>query len=144
MKENASQRRLRTERENKDIDAIRYREQKMRFSRFLHGMEGLLAQRSKLFNPIELLRRTPTRKLNTTDSEGDFMTTQHSDKKAGAMPAKDASGEPVPVVERNIRRPDPDTDKVDKAITPKSIKSHEQDAEKLQDKVTDVEKKLDR
>ncbi|MCE0459875.1 hypothetical protein LCU97_00345 [Pseudomonas sp. 20TX0172] len=72
------------------------------------------------------------------------MTTQHSDKKAGAMPAKDASGEPVPVVERNIRRPDPDTDKVDKAITPKSIKSHEQDAEKLQDKVTDVEKKLDR
>lgn len=72
------------------------------------------------------------------------MTTQHSDKETAAMPAKDASGEPVPVVERDIRRPDPDTDKVDKVITPKSIKSHEQDVEKLQDKVTDVEKKLNR
>jgi len=72
------------------------------------------------------------------------MTIQHSDKDAGAMPAKDASGEPVAVVERDIRRPDPSTDKVDKTITPKSIKSHEQDAEKLQDKVTDVEKALNR
>lgn len=72
------------------------------------------------------------------------MTTQHTDKEEGAMPAKDASGEPVPVVERDIHRPDPDTDKIDKVITPTSIKSHEQDAEKLRDKIGEVEKKLDR
>jgi len=72
------------------------------------------------------------------------MTTQHSDKEAGAVPTKDASGEPVPVVERDIRRPDPDTDKVDKVITPKSIKSHEQDAQKLKDKVGQAEQKLER
>lgn len=72
------------------------------------------------------------------------MTTQRSDKEAGALPAKDASGEPVPVVERDIRRPDPDTDKVDKVITPTSIRSHEQDAEKLKDKIGQVERGLDR
>ncbi|MBT2337640.1 hypothetical protein J7E36_00545 [Pseudomonas fluorescens] len=60
------------------------------------------------------------------------------------MPAKDASGEPVAVVERDIHHPDPATEKVDKVITPKSIRSREQDAEKLQEKVTQVEKKLDR
>ncbi|MCL6701218.1 hypothetical protein [Pseudomonas sp. T1.Ur] len=61
-----------------------------------------------------------------------------------SAPAKDASGEPVDVVERDVRHPDPATDKVDKTITPKSIKSHEQDAEKLRDEVGQVEKKLDR
>ncbi|WP_434705719.1 hypothetical protein J3P85_10290 [Pseudomonas sp. Z1-12] len=58
--------------------------------------------------------------------------------------AQDASGEPVPVVQRDVHRPEPATDQVDKTITPESIKSHEQDAEKLQDKVREVEKKLDR
>ena len=48
------------------------------------------------------------------------------------------------MVERDVRHPDPATDNVDKTITPKSIKSHEQDAEKLQDKLGQVEKKLDR
>ncbi|WP_434562444.1 hypothetical protein J3P95_09510 [Pseudomonas sp. Z5-35] len=75
------------------------------------------------------------------------MTPEHSKGQTpvgNAAPAKDAVGEPVPVVERDVQRPDPATDKVDKTITPKSIKSHEQDAEKLQDKVRQVEKKLDR
>ncbi|MDT8906187.1 hypothetical protein V9K90_18690 [Pseudomonas sp. CCNWLW56] len=75
------------------------------------------------------------------------MTSEHSKGQAqagNAAPAKDATGEPVDVVERDIRHPDPATDKVDKTITPKSIKSHEQDAEKLRDKATDVEKKLNR
>ncbi|MDO7897059.1 hypothetical protein [Pseudomonas citrulli] len=78
--------------------------------------------------------------MTTQDSRGQARASE----KAGSMPAKDASGEPVPVVERDIHQPDPATDKVDKAITPTSIKSREQDAEKLQEKVGQVEKKLDR
>ena len=75
------------------------------------------------------------------------MTTEHSNVQAQTglgAPAKDATGEPVAVVERDVRQPDPATDKVDKTITPKSIRGHQQDAEKLQDKAEDVEKKLDR
>lgn len=75
------------------------------------------------------------------------MTIEHSKgqtQPGNNAPAKDASGEPVDVVERDVRQPDSATDKVDKTITPKSIKSHEQGAEKLQDKVAQVEKKLDR
>ncbi|MFW9268088.1 hypothetical protein J3P80_09150 [Pseudomonas sp. D2-30] len=75
------------------------------------------------------------------------MTNEHSKGQTQAdnhAPAKDATGAPVPVVERDVHHPDPATDKVDKTITPKSIKSHEQDAEKLQDEVAQVEKKLDR
>jgi hypothetical protein len=74
------------------------------------------------------------------------MTTHKTKGQAGAatMPAKDASGEPVEVVKRDIQDPNQATDKVDKAVTPTSIKSRQQDAEKLQDKVSEVEKKLDR
>jgi hypothetical protein len=75
------------------------------------------------------------------------MTNEHSKGQTAVerdAPAKDATGAPVPVVERDVCQPDPATDDVDKTITPKSIKSHEQDAEKLQDKVAQVEKKLDR
>lgn len=49
------------------------------------------------------------------------MTSEHSKGQAqagNAAPAKDATGEPVDVVERDIRHPDPATDKVDKTITP--------------------------
>ncbi|EJL02633.1 hypothetical protein PflQ2_1782 [Pseudomonas fluorescens Q2-87] len=78
------------------------------------------------------------------------MTTQQSNGQArpgegaGAVPAKDANGEPVEVVKRDIQDPNQATDNVDKAVTPTSIRSREQDAEKLQDKVSEVEKKLDR
>ncbi|KHK63170.1 MULTISPECIES: hypothetical protein [Pseudomonas] len=75
------------------------------------------------------------------------MTNEHSKGHTpvdNAAPAKDATGAAVPVVERDVHQPDPATDKVDRTITPKSIKGHEQDAEKLQDKVAQVEKKLDR
>ncbi|MBC3361832.1 hypothetical protein [Pseudomonas sp. SWRI154] len=75
------------------------------------------------------------------------MTTEHSKEQAqpgNSAPAKDAADDPVPVVERDVHHPDAATDKVDKTITPKSIKSHEQDADKLQEKVGDVEKKLGR
>jgi hypothetical protein len=73
------------------------------------------------------------------------MTTEHSKVQSQVgNNAKDAVGDPVDVVERDVRHPDPATDKVDKAITPKSIKSHEQDAEKLKDKVGQVEEKLRR
>ena len=75
------------------------------------------------------------------------MTIEHAKgqpQPGSSAPAKDATGDPVPVVERDVQRPDPATDKVDKTITPKSIKSHEQDAEKLHDTVRQVEKKLDR
>ncbi|WLG94173.1 hypothetical protein [Pseudomonas sp. FP198] len=75
------------------------------------------------------------------------MTSEHSktvSQVGNNAPAKDAAGDPVDVVERDVHHPDPATDKVDKTITPKSIKSHEQDAEKLRDKVGQVEKKLGR
>jgi len=61
---------------------------------------------------------------------------------SAALPAKDASGKPVDVVERDLRDERGNTEQVDKVITPTSIRAKEQDAEKLRNKATEVEQKL--
>jgi hypothetical protein len=57
-------------------------------------------------------------------------------------PVTDSEGKPVDVVERDIEQPDPDTDDVDKVITPTSIKRKEQDAETLERANREVERRL--
>ncbi|MDN3224162.1 MULTISPECIES: hypothetical protein [Pseudomonas] len=54
----------------------------------------------------------------------------------------DASGKPVNVVERDLEDRDDDTRGVDEVITPSSTRVKEQDAEELQKKVDEIERKV--
>ncbi|RON47808.1 hypothetical protein [Pseudomonas frederiksbergensis] len=54
----------------------------------------------------------------------------------------DASGKPVNVVERDLEDRDDDTRGVDEAITPSSTRVKEQEAEELQKKVDEIERKV--
>ncbi|KPN92933.1 hypothetical protein [Pseudomonas nunensis] len=54
----------------------------------------------------------------------------------------DASGKPVNVVERDLEDRDDDTRGVDEVITPTSTRVKEQDAEELQKKVDEIERKV--
>lgn len=56
--------------------------------------------------------------------------------------ATDASGKPVNVVERDLQDPDDDTRAVDEVITPTSIRTKEQEAEELQRKTAEIERKV--
>lgn len=57
-------------------------------------------------------------------------------------PTLDESGKPVNVVERDIENETPATEGVDKVITPTSVKEKEQDAETLQRKTAEIERKI--
>lgn len=55
---------------------------------------------------------------------------------------KDTSGKPVNVVERDIADQSGDTKGVDEVLTPTSIREKEQDAQTLNEKLSEVERKL--
>lgn len=57
-------------------------------------------------------------------------------------PPTDASGKPVNVVERDLQDRDNTTEGVDKVITPSSTRVKEQEAEELQRKVDEIERKV--
>ncbi|MGE8148698.1 hypothetical protein ACQKP7_26445 [Pseudomonas frederiksbergensis] len=57
-------------------------------------------------------------------------------------PPTDTSGKPVNVVERDLEDRDDDTRGVDEVITPSSTRVKEQDAEELQRKVDEIERKV--
>ncbi|MFJ4248043.1 hypothetical protein C2E19_13125 [Pseudomonas sp. DTU12.3] len=57
-------------------------------------------------------------------------------------PAVDSSGKPVNVVQRDLADTDDDTKAVDEVITPTSTRTKEQDAETLQRKVDEIERKV--
>lgn len=57
-------------------------------------------------------------------------------------PPRDASGKPVNVVRRDLADTDDDTRAVDEVITPSSTRTKEQDAEELQKKVDEIERKV--
>ncbi|WP_085604707.1 MULTISPECIES: hypothetical protein [unclassified Pseudomonas] len=63
----------------------------------------------------------------------------NNDSKA---PPTDKSGKPVNVVKRDLEDPDDDTRGVDEVITPSSTRTKEQDAEALQRKVDEIERKV--
>lgn len=69
----------------------------------------------------------------TTDSFKDSQTN---------APPTDTSGKPVNVVERDIADRDDDTRAVDEAITPSSTRAKEQDAETLERKTAEIERKV--
>ncbi|KAA0995422.1 hypothetical protein FQ192_10260 [Pseudomonas sp. ANT_J12] len=58
-----------------------------------------------------------------------------------AMPT-DTSGKPVNVVERDLEDGDSDTRGVDETLTPSSTRVKEQDAEELQRKIDEIERKV--
>jgi len=57
-------------------------------------------------------------------------------------PPTDTSGKPVNVVQRDLQDVDDDTRAVDEVITPSSTRTKEQDAEELQRKVDEIERKV--
>ncbi|MHC8318936.1 hypothetical protein [Pseudomonas sp. LB3P31] len=57
-------------------------------------------------------------------------------------PPTDTSGKPVDVVRRDIEDGDDDTRGVDEVITPTSTRTREQDAEELQKKTAEIERKV--
>ena len=63
----------------------------------------------------------------------------NNDSKA---PPTDMSGKPVNVVKRDLEDPDDDTRGVDEVITPSSTRTKEQDAEELQRKIDEIERKV--
>lgn len=65
-----------------------------------------------------------------------------STHKSPNSPPTDTSGEPVNVVERDLQQNDADDKGVDKVITPSSTKVKEQDAEKINRKADEIERKL--
>ncbi|CAM3084774.1 hypothetical protein BZK31_01010 [Pseudomonas floridensis] len=57
-------------------------------------------------------------------------------------PTVDQSGEPVEVVRKDLEDQDSPSEGVDKVITPTSTREKEQDAERLNEKNREVERKL--
>lgn len=77
------------------------------------------------------------------------MSDQHSDAHLGKTPpnepAVDEAGRPVDVVRKDLQQPESaPTDAIDKVITPTDIKTKEQEAQELQRKTAEVERKLGR
>ncbi|VVQ33869.1 hypothetical protein [Pseudomonas fluorescens] len=66
----------------------------------------------------------------------------NSDDKNPNAPPTDTSGKPVNVVERDLEDRDDDTEAVDEVITPSSTRVKEQDAETLQRKIDEIERKV--
>jgi hypothetical protein len=57
-------------------------------------------------------------------------------------PTLDGAGKPVNVVQRDLNDPDDDTRAVDEVITPTSTREKEQDAEELNRKSAEIERKV--
>jgi len=66
----------------------------------------------------------------------------NNDEKTPNAPPTDTSGKPVNVVERDLEDRDDDNEAVDKVITPSSTRVKEQDAETLQRKIDEIERKV--
>jgi FlaG/FlaF family flagellin (archaellin) len=69
-------------------------------------------------------------------------TMNSDDSKTPNAPPTDTSGKPVNVVERDLEDRDDDTEAVDEVITPSSTRVKEQDAETLQRKIDEIERKV--
>ena len=65
-----------------------------------------------------------------------------SEQRTENAPPTDQSGKPVDVVERDLQEQDDETDGVDKTITPTSVKTKEQDAEAINRKAFEAERKM--
>jgi len=77
------------------------------------------------------------------------MSDQRADAHLGKTPpnesAVDEAGRPVDVVKKDLQQPESaPTETIDKVITPTDIKTKEQEAEELQRKTAEVERKLER
>ncbi|MDE1167241.1 MAG: hypothetical protein PW845_18155 [Pseudomonas sp.] len=66
----------------------------------------------------------------------------NQDRDAENNPPTDTSGKPVNVVQRDLQDADDDTNAVDEVITPSSTRTKEQDAEALNRKTAEIERKV--
>ncbi|WP_249673451.1 hypothetical protein [Pseudomonas abieticivorans] len=66
----------------------------------------------------------------------------NQDRDAENNPPTDTSGKPVNVVQRDLQDADDDTKAVDEVITPSSTRTKEQDAEALNRKTAEIERKV--
>ncbi|MHC8366409.1 hypothetical protein ACYZT9_11100 [Pseudomonas sp. ZT5P21] len=57
-------------------------------------------------------------------------------------PPEDSSGKPVNVVERDLQDKDDEAEGVDQSITPSSTRTKEQDADELDRKIDEIERKV--
>lgn len=71
------------------------------------------------------------------------MSQKPTDPTPPNSPAKDVEGEDVNVVKKQTQRPGEKTEAVDRAITPTSIKTKEQEAEKIEKASEQARRKLD-
>lgn len=70
---------------------------------------------------------------------------QHQDPSRGDAPQAprvDEAGRPVETVRKVIEQPNPTTEKIDKVITPTSIKAREQEAEEIRRQTEEVRRRL--
>lgn len=74
-------------------------------------------------------------------SNHDRTTPDASNRPFNALPV-DAAGQPVNVVQRDLADRDNDTRAVDEVITPTSIRTKEQEAEELNRKAAEIERKV--
>jgi hypothetical protein len=70
------------------------------------------------------------------------VTHMNNDDKTPNAPPTDTSGKPVNVVERDLEDRNNDSEAVDEVITPSSTRVKEQDAETLQRKIDEIERKV--
>jgi hypothetical protein len=75
--------------------------------------------------------------MNSDDRDSDVK----SETTSIASPT-DTSGKSVNVVERDLRDSDRDTQGVDESVTPSSTRTKEQDAEELNRKTAEIERKV--
>jgi hypothetical protein len=86
--------------------------------------------------------RTPTATSPPMFTSLEVSTMNSDESKTPNAPPTDTSGKPVNVVERDLEDRDDDTEAVDEVITPSSTRVKEQDAETLQRKIDEIERKV--
>lgn len=59
-------------------------------------------------------------------------------------PQKDVEGNAVNVVEKDVERPNPATDGVDKVLTPTTIRTKEQEADEINQRAAEAERLLNK
>jgi hypothetical protein len=84
-----------------------------------------------------MLKSMEESEMNSDDRENDVGSEVTSN-----APPTDTLGKPVDVVERDLQDADGDTLGVDETITPSSTQTKEQDAEELNRKTAEIERKV--
>jgi hypothetical protein len=101
-------------------------------------LEGSLEKSRTLSTPLSpTLKPTEVHEMNNDDRENEVESEATSN-----APPTDTSGKPVNVVKRDLQDANKDNQGVDETITPSSTRTKEQDAEELNRKTAEIERKI--